>query len=197
LLSDTVGFIKKLPHHLIEAFNATLQEAMTADFLLHLVDITSENVEDNLSAVQSVLEKINADEISNIVIFNKTDLMQEKNNSKLQILQTLYPDSIAISAKTGEGVEELKNKIILEMRKTWLPAKLTINASNGKLISIIKDETEILEEKYSDGHAYFEIFFDPRIIRKLTDAKNDDDIIDFEQPQFRKSEDNPDFFVPP
>lgn len=196
LLSDTVGFITRLPHHLVEAFHATLEEAMTADLLLHVVDASSENADDNIEAVIKVLEAINSENIPNIIVFNKIDLIEEQDRGKLNVLQTLNPDSVAISAVTGEGVELLKNRVLIEMRKKWIPAILKVNVSNGKLIGILKDQTEILLEEYKDGYANFEIFFDPRISRKIEDAAFDTDKLEYKK-IVRRGNSTTDFFVPP
>ena len=200
LLSDTVGFIRKLPHHLVEAFNATLQEAMTADLLLHIVDCSSYSVEKHIAAAQEVLERIDSQDISTLIVFNKVDLLDSEGDAvkKLEVLQTLYPQSIAVSAISGFGIEALKNRILIELRKSWISGKLQIHHGNGKLIGILKDETEILREEYKDKFVEFDIFFDPRIIRKIEDAAFKTDILDYKKPESRKDrESKPDFYVPP
>ncbi|MCD4656770.1 MAG: GTPase HflX [Planctomycetes bacterium] len=200
LLSDTVGFIRKLPHHLVEAFNATLQEAMTADFLLHVVDCSSVHVEKHIAAAQEVLERIDAHNISSLIVFNKVDLLEPNDDAqkKLEVLQTLYPQSIAVSAKVGLGIEELKNKILLELRKSWISGKMQIHHGNGKLIGILKDETEIQREEYKEKHVEYDVFFDPRIISKIEEAAFKTDILDYKKPESKKDrQSKPDFYVPP
>ena len=200
LLSDTVGFIKKLPHHLVEAFHATLQEAMTADFLMHVVDCSSVNVEKHIEAVQEVLKSIDSNEIPALIVFNKVDLLDDSDVAKkqLDVLQTIYPNSIAVSAIEGIGVEELKNILLREMRKTWIPGKMRINLGNGKLIGIIKDETEVLKEEYEDSFANYEIFFDPRLISKIEDAAFKTDVLKYKKPDSKKEiKEKSNFYVPP
>ncbi|MCL2256554.1 MAG: GTPase HflX, partial [Firmicutes bacterium] len=128
-LTDTVGFISDLPHEFIKAFKSTLEEAKYADLLLHVVDISSEQVENDIQIATSVLEEIGATNKLAIIVFNKIDSLKKqfpiKNNEKLQeiinekingINEIHGVESVAISAKTGEGIGELKNVII---RNLW------------------------------------------------------------------------------
>ncbi len=194
LLSDTVGFIKRLPHHLVEAFHATLREAITADLLLLVADVASAHVEEHIEAVNKVLKEIDCEKIPTIILFNKVDLLADRK--KLDILQTINENSLAISAKTGKGINELKNRVLIEMRKSWIPAHFEIALANGKLIGILKEETEIRKETYRDGYICLDVFFDPRIIRKIEDAAQKGDIIEFEKPS-KLAKPEQDFYVPP
>ena len=103
LLTDTVGFIRKLPHGLVEAFKATLEEVVRADLLLHVVDISHPQAEEQIAAVNSVLKEIGADEKSTVMIFNKMDRLNGANGA-LNRLQEKHPHAVAISATTGEGI---------------------------------------------------------------------------------------------
>ncbi len=109
LLTDTVGFIKKLPHGLVEAFKATLEEVVQADLLLHVVDISHPQAEEQIAAVNAVLEEIGADEKSTLMVFNKMDRLA--GNGALNRLQEKFPHAVAISATTGEGIPALLAEI--------------------------------------------------------------------------------------
>ena len=104
LLSDTVGFVRRLPHQLIEAFRSTLQETADAALLIHVVDASNSGAPDQIAAVREVLDSIDAGGIPELLVLNKTDAADEIT---LRRLQQLYPDAVSISARTGAGLKEL------------------------------------------------------------------------------------------
>ncbi|MBT4331878.1 MAG: GTPase HflX, partial [Candidatus Cloacimonetes bacterium] len=108
ILSDTVGFISNLPHHLVASFRATLKDVVDADLLLHVIDSADELFPDYIEEVQKVLEQIEADEIPQMMILNKSD---EADLIKLKFYLEAHEDSISISAKKGENIEELLQKV--------------------------------------------------------------------------------------
>ncbi|MCL2764438.1 MAG: GTPase HflX [Treponema sp.] len=110
LLTDTVGFIKDLPHSLIKAFRSTLEEAALADILLHILDASEPNIENSYDTTLTVLRELGAQEIPMITLLNKIDCLQEAD--AVQELQNLFPGSIAVSAKNGEGLDVLKKRIV-------------------------------------------------------------------------------------
>ena len=112
LLSDTVGFIRKLPHDLIESFKSTLAEVREADILLHVIDSSSKSHEDHIEVVEKTLAEINASDIMTIKVYNKIDQVKEEFSSN--------GNSIAISALKGEGIDDLRKKIIEEVKKRHL-----------------------------------------------------------------------------
>lgn len=135
LLSDTVGFIRKLPHHLVESFKTTLDEAVESDILLHVVDVAHPNFEDQVNVVNETLQQLKADDKINIMIFNKIDLYRERyfdehlpNDVKNEIIGDLQQswmaksnnNAIFISAETGENVEELRKLIYQNVKKLYL-----------------------------------------------------------------------------
>ncbi|MCD8529036.1 MAG: GTPase HflX [Chitinophagales bacterium] len=135
LLSDTVGFIRKLPHHLVESFKSTLDEAVESDILLHVVDVAHPNFEDQINVVNQTLQQLHADNKVNILVFNKMDLYKERNFDKLlpqeirnELLAELKntwmakgtTDAIFISAQTGENVEELRELLFKYVKKMYL-----------------------------------------------------------------------------
>ena len=106
LISDTVGFLKDLPHNLIASFQATLAEVLEADILIHIIDATDEDFETKIATVNKVLEEINSHEIKRILVFNKIDRLfsEEKDRYRQK-----HPDAIFVSAKEHIGLDELKN----------------------------------------------------------------------------------------
>ncbi len=109
LVTDTVGFIKRLPHSLIASFRSTLEEVKDSDILMHVVDISSRDVLEQIEAVEEVLREIAADELPVLYVFNKIDLLKDRNTRASVINR--YENSVLVSAKTGEGIDELKNKL--------------------------------------------------------------------------------------
>jgi GTP-binding protein HflX len=114
VISDTVGFIQKLPTQLVAAFHSTLQEVVEADFLIHLVDASSPDYQKKIEVVNRILEEIGAGEHQRLLVFNKIDLLSEKER---QELKRKHPESILISALNKEGLKELREKIIEEVER--------------------------------------------------------------------------------
>jgi GTPase len=130
LLTDTVGFIEKLPHQLVEAFKATLEETTLADLILHVVDASasSQRREATMSAVDEVLEEIGAGAQPRLLVFNKADLLDE---GELREALLGHPDAIAVSAMTGEGIEELRDRIENSFEETLREVELLVPYSEG------------------------------------------------------------------
>jgi GTP-binding protein HflX len=130
LVTDTVGFIEKLPHQLVEAFKATLEETVLADLLLHIVDASSDEdqMEVQIHAADSVLGEIGAGEKPRVLVMNKIDLLDEEQRSELRISM---PDAIFVSAVTGEGLDELKTEVDRTFEATMAPVELFVPYSQG------------------------------------------------------------------
>ena len=134
LLTDTVGFIRKLPHALVDAFKATLEETTLADLILHVVD-ASDTLEDRVSAaaaVESVLKEIGADEAPRLTVYNKIDLLSEEERNRLLVGDR---DAIGVSAATGEGIEELLDAIEVAFEQTLRPMELLFPYDAGGALS--------------------------------------------------------------
>ena len=149
LVSDTVGFVRHLPHQLVASFKATLEEAVNADLLLHVVDLSSSDVLEQVDAVHDVLKEIGCEDKPLLMVFNKTDIMQ--SIGPLEILQTLHPDSVTISAKTGLGLEELSQEVCRHYRGRDLHVQVTSRQSNGRVQSFLRAHGTILREQYQDS----------------------------------------------
>jgi GTP-binding protein HflX len=147
LLSDTVGFIRNLPHQLIEAFKATLEEAITADLLLHVVDVSNPDAGKQIESVKKVLTDIGCGEKQIILVLNKIDVLSGVNT--METLQTLHPDAIAVSAKTGFGLKPLLEAVIDKFHGGVIIVKVTTSQANGKIQSFMHAYTTIISEKYT------------------------------------------------
>jgi len=130
LLTDTVGFIEKLPHQLVEAFKATLEETVLAGLILHVVDASApaERRDATMAAVDGVLEEIGAGESPRLLVFNKADLLDEEERREALLG---HPDAILVSALDGEGVEELRDRIEQAFEETLREVELLVPYSEG------------------------------------------------------------------
>ncbi len=145
LLSDTVGFVQRLPHELIEAFRSTLDEIAEADLLLHVIDASDPDVEDHIKAVRVVLGEIpGAAEVPEIQVLNKADLCDPV---ELGRLERLHPESITISARTGFNTDALLGRITEALDKGSIEATLRIPWSRGDLIASLRGSTTVIKEE--------------------------------------------------
>jgi len=149
LLSDTVGFVKSLPHQLVASFKATLEEAINADLLLHIVDVSNLDVLQQIESVNQVLAEIGCGEAPTLEVFNKVDIV--KKIGELEMLQTLFPDAVCISAKTGFGLEQLNEAVLAKYKGAELLLRVASSQSNGKVQSFLRAYGQIIKEQYSDS----------------------------------------------
>jgi GTP-binding protein HflX len=146
LLSDTVGFIRKLPHGLVEAFKSTMAVAADADLLVHLVDASAPDTEVQMRAVQDVLVEIGAEAVPQLLAFNKSD----RAPSAAARLVDRHPGAVALSARTGEGTEGLLRAIGDRLRALTEVVELLIPYDRGDLLAAVHREGEVLSEAHLD-----------------------------------------------
>ena len=149
LLSDTIGFIKSLPHQLVASFKATLEETTNADLLLHIVDVSNPDALKQIDSVNKVLEQVGSSEKTTMIVFNKVDII--KKVSELEMLQTLFPDAVCISAKTGMGLEQLSEAVSAKYKGAELLLRVSSSQSNGKVQSFLRAYGQVLKEQYCDS----------------------------------------------
>jgi len=147
LLTDTVGFIKRLPHTLIEAFKSTLEVATHSDLLLHVVDSSAVSPEGQIAAVREVLGEIDADRVPELLVFNKCDA----NHDAAKRLVYDNPGSVAISAATGEGVDDLMRTIADRVRSLTAVVELFVPYERGDVMASIHREGEVVSTTHEDG----------------------------------------------
>lgn len=153
VISDTVGFISELPHHLVASFRATLMEAVDADLLLHTVDISDPRHEYYVEQVNEVLKSIGADHIPQLLVLNKSDLVDERMQT---MLERYYDDSIALSAAKNIGIESLLEKIE-DMLMDNTGYKLLLPYSQTALVSRLHDIAVIESEDYKEDGIHLQI----------------------------------------
>jgi GTP-binding protein HflX len=143
MLSDTVGFVRDLPHNLVASFKATLEEAVHADLLLHVLDVGHPHAEQQFRSVHSVLEDIGVKGKPEILLLNKIDTPE--GEQAYPFWRTLNPGALPISAKTGEGIDKLQEAIYRAVRGQQVDVTLQSDLANGRLISFLESHTRIHE----------------------------------------------------
>jgi len=154
LLSDTVGFVKNLPHQLVASFKATLEEAVNADLLMHIVDVSNPDALKQIESVKNVLAEIGCSKKPILQVLNKVDVV--RNISDLETLQTLYRDAVSISARTGYGLDNLCEAVTAKYKGTELLVRVTSSHSNGKVQSFLRARGRIIKEQYTDSSVLIE-----------------------------------------
>ncbi len=148
LLSDTVGFVRKLPHGLVASFRSTLKEVIDADLLLLVLDASSPHVIDHLKTINNVLEEITAGDKRSLIVLNKIDLVEDIN--ALNQLKQSFTEAVMISALDQLRMDDLLNSIQSIMDENFQTIEVDIPFSNGKIISEIQADTEVLDREYYD-----------------------------------------------
>src|SRR5437763_9609986 len=148
LLSDTVGFIRDLPHSLIASFKATLEEARQADLLLHVADAANPAVLDQISAVYEVLRELGIEEKDTLLILNKVDRLPDRG-ALIPVLHR-YPNAIPISARTREGFDSLHHAASDALSRSFADLEVETSVSNGRMLAYLAAHGEIIDRRY-DG----------------------------------------------
>jgi GTP-binding protein HflX len=145
LVSDTVGFVRKLPHQLVEAFRSTLEVVAESDLLVHVVDATAPNPEEEIAAVRSVLDEIDAGRVPELLAFNKADVTPEAKR-----LSGQHEGSVVISAQTGEGIDNLLTVIGDRLRAGSGVVELLVPYARGDVVAAVHREGDVLEEEHDE-----------------------------------------------
>lgn len=164
LLVDTVGFIRKLPHHLIDAFKSTLEEAVVADFLIHVIDASDDEAENHVRVVNSVLADIGASGKRVISVYNKIDRI--KNMDMIVVMENT-PNSVMISAKEGLHIDRLLNAIANTAPGRKQRVKAVIPYSEGALVSELHENQKVISEEYTAGGTLMELMVDNAMYERI------------------------------
>ena len=166
LLTDTVGFIRKLPHGLVEAFKATLEEVVQADLLLHVVDVSHPRAEEQIAAVNAVLSEIGAGEKSTIMVLNKVDRLASEGDGAggagaLNRLRERFPHAVTISAVTGEGIAVLLQEIGTQLRPKREFLELRVPHDQSAVIARLHKVGQVISRSYRGPAARFKVRIPP------------------------------------
>ncbi|MGI8807345.1 MAG: GTPase HflX, partial [Acidimicrobiales bacterium] len=143
LVTDTVGFVRKLPHQLVQAFRSTLDEVAEADLLVHVVDASASDPRAHMDAVRSVLREIGADDVPELIVFNKADLADPDDAKRLA---QGHPGSVLLSAATGEGIERLLTAIGDRLREMTHVVELVVPYDRGDVVAAVHRHGEVVSE---------------------------------------------------
>jgi GTP-binding protein HflX len=166
LFTDTVGFIQKLPTTLVAAFRATLEEIAEADMLLHVVDVTHINAQAQARAVYHTLEEIEADHIPVLIALNKIDLLNDTDGAR-KALES-FPNAVAISAQTGEGIGDLLNSVKGILFENYVDVSLFLPYSEGGLISLFHEQGRVEMIEHDDGGIHISGVIPNRLITRYS-----------------------------
>lgn len=151
LLTDTVGFIKKLPHTLVKAFRSTLEELSYSTIILHIVDISNENYENHMETVYDTMSNLNCDGIPVITVFNKIDNLDSIDKI---LFDEKAAETVSISAKTGDNINKVIEKIEVLLQKLTTTIELVVPHDRGDVLNIFYKEENIIEKNYSESGVY-------------------------------------------
>ena len=167
LLSDTVGFIRSLPHALVASFKATLEEARQADLLLHVVDASSPEAEQQIRAVNEVLEELGLADHPTILILNQADRVPDR--SFLDVLKAHHNHSIAISAARKDGLDQLEEAVREALNERALDAEIETGVGNGRVLAYLAQHAQIRNQVYEDDRVLLQC----RLPRRCVDFLNE------------------------
>jgi GTP-binding protein HflX len=165
LLSDTVGFIRNLPHELVASFHATLEEALAADLLLVVVDCSTSEARDQLETVDGVLQQLGAAGIPRVTVLNKYDLVSD--HADLAALLRHDPQAIAVSARTGAGLDSLGDRLVSHLAASERRVRILVPHAVGGLHAEVRRSATVLSEDYGTEGCMMEILAHPTLIAKL------------------------------
>jgi len=165
VIIDTVGFISRLPHHLVASFKSTLEIAQSADLILNILDATSPYLAEQIDITENILKDIKADGIDKVYAINKIDKISINEASQL----VLPSNCTHISAKKGDGLNELIEKIQSILCENYVTITVLIPFENGALVSFLKENVNILEEEYKENGVYFKMEIEDTLKYKVSD----------------------------
>lgn len=148
LLTDTVGFVRRLPHDLVQSFRATLEEAVMADFLIHVMDASHPKVNEFYETTTSVLKELGAGDKKVVLVLNKIDLITDP--AVLAQVRMRFPDAVAISVKTGQGMDELGHRLHTMLLDRVVRLEVMIPMNRMDLVHLAHTEGKVLQEKYTE-----------------------------------------------
>ncbi|MGL4424538.1 MAG: HflX GTPase family protein, partial [Gemmataceae bacterium] len=169
LLSDTVGFIRDLPHHLVASFKATLEEARQSRLLLHVVDASNPHAEMHIQSVNQVLKELDCVGRPTLLILNKIDRLEDR--APVHILAAMHPKAIAVSGLTGEGIKTLTDTVVEMLSSDFAFIEVVLDAGNGKKIAFLNEHAEILHQEFRESEAIIRCSLPRRLLHHLDGEK--------------------------
>ena len=182
LLSDTVGFVRNLPHHLVASFRSTLEEARHADLLLHVVDVSHVDAEQQISTVFEVLQDIGVDCNNVLLVLNKADAVEDR--SLIDVVRASHPDTVTISAATGAGTEQLASEVANRLGQGYIHAEIETHVGNGRALAFVAQHADVIDRQYQDD----QVRISCRIPQTFADQLGTQDQVTVRSAQFPPAE---------
>jgi GTP-binding protein HflX len=165
LLSDTVGFVRNLPHHLVASFHATLEEVIEADLILHVVDAADPDVPARLAAVRDVMSEIGADTVPTLVVLNKLDRVTDP--MVLQAIRNTEQDAVTVSARTGQGLGALAERVRARVLAGRRRFRLSVPVTRGRAMAMLRELARVLGSELAGEDVVFDLSVDGRQVGRL------------------------------
>jgi GTP-binding protein HflX len=176
MLSDTVGFVRDLPHHLVASFRATLEESVHADLLLLVVDVSDPAAATHLATVEKVLAEIGAEDQPRLLLLNKVDQLED--NTELLIWTRRHPEALPVSAKAGEGLEVVLDHIRTHHCGVPKRMRLRVPLKDGRVMGILETQGEIHDRNYDQTHAELDVTIGERLLGELRSISRGIEVIE-------------------
>jgi GTP-binding protein HflX len=164
-LSDTVGFVRHLPHHIVEAFRSTLEEVSFADLVVHVVDGAHPDPEGQVSAVREVLAEVGADRIPELLVVNKVDTADEET---LLRLKRTWPEAVFVSARSGVGIDELRTAIDSHLPRPAVELRVVLPYDRGDLVARIHRRGQVITTRHTDDGTELQVRVDEQLAAELS-----------------------------
>ena len=164
-LSDTVGFVRHLPHQIVEAFRSTLEEVTYADLVVHVVDGAHPDPEGQVSAVREVLAEVGGERISELLVINKVDAADEET---LLRLKRAWPDAVFVSARAGIGIEELRAAIAERLPRPAIDLHILVPYDRGDLVAWIHRRGQVLNTRHTEEGTELHVRVPEQLAAELT-----------------------------
>ena len=165
VLSDTVGFIKRLPHHLVASFHATLEEATHADLLLHVADAAHPHCEEQVENVNEVLRELGCFGRPLVTVLNKADRVDDP--AQLVMLQDRYPQHVVISALKGDGLQALCDRVLEDMSRRFAEVRVAAAPGDGRLLAFLRGNAQVIEEQSDEDAVRVAALIDRQLLGQL------------------------------
>jgi GTP-binding protein HflX len=165
LLSDTVGFIRELPHHLIASFKATLEETRQARLLLHVVDAGNAAAEEHIKAVKEVLKELGCADKPTLLVLNKVDRLTDL--SVLHVLMSHHRRAVAVSAVTGQGLDELREAVMAALSADYADTEVDLDQGNGRVLAYLAAHAEVYRQQYHDNRVTVRCYLPRHLVHHI------------------------------
>ncbi len=176
LLSDTVGFIRDLPHHLVASFKATLEETRQARLLLHVVDASNPHAEEQIEAVNAVLKELDCDKKPTLLVLNKVDRVADQ--SLLHVLQKHHPRAVSISAARRLGLDALRDAVIEMLGADFVKVTVDVPAANGKVLAYLAAHAEVYRQECHDNRIQVHCYLPRHLVHHIQEPDVRIDVLD-------------------